>query len=68
MRSNWAVPWSDMMTMFVLFAALLAVQTLHARAEHQKQRQREAALQTQLIERDKRVDREVPAPVADARL
>ena len=26
MRANWAVPWSDlMMTMFVLFAALLAV-------------------------------------------
>jgi hypothetical protein len=34
MRANWAVPWSDlMMTMFVLFAALLALQTLHARAQ-----------------------------------
>ncbi len=30
MRANWAVPWSDlMMTMFVLFAALLAAQAVH---------------------------------------
>lgn len=33
-RANWSVPWSDlMMTMFVLFAALLAVQALHQRAK-----------------------------------
>lgn len=40
MRSNWAVPWSDlMMTMFVLFAALLAAQTTHKRAGHGKETQ-----------------------------
>jgi chemotaxis protein MotB len=40
MRSNWAVPWSDlMMTMFVLFAALLAAQTAHKRAGHGKETQ-----------------------------
>ena len=33
MRSNWALPWSDlMMTMFVLFAALLAVQGMQGHA------------------------------------
>src|SRR5262249_19249158 len=40
MRANWAVPWSDlMMTMFVLFAALLAVQTLHERVENAARQQ-----------------------------
>jgi chemotaxis protein MotB len=63
LRSNWAVPWSDlMMTMFVLFAALLAAQTFHAREQHRKQHQREVELQKQLVERDKPVDKIVPAP------
>jgi len=37
MRANWAVPWSDlMMIMFVLFAALLAAQTMKGQAEREK--------------------------------
>ena len=37
MRSNWAVPWSDlMMTMFVLFAALLAVQGVQGNSKTQQ--------------------------------
>jgi chemotaxis protein MotB len=44
MRSNWALPWSDlMMTMFVLFAALLAVQGVQGHAKKQ-QDHRPAAL------------------------
>jgi chemotaxis protein MotB len=46
MRSNWAVPWSDlMMTMFVLFAALLAVQGMQAHAKNQQAHQTTAVLQ-----------------------
>lgn len=63
LRSNWAVPWSDlMMTMFILFAALLAAQTFHAREQHRKQHLREVELQKQLVERDKPVEKIVPAP------
>jgi chemotaxis protein MotB len=63
LRSNWAVPWSDlMMTMFVLFAALLAAQTFHAREQHRKQHLREVELQKQLVEREKPLDKIVPAP------
>jgi chemotaxis protein MotB len=44
MRSNWALPWSDlMMTMFVLFAALLAVQGVQGHVK-QQQAQRQAAV------------------------
>jgi len=40
MRANWSVPWSDlMMTMFVLFAALLAAQTMHERLRESAQQQ-----------------------------
>jgi chemotaxis protein MotB len=46
LRANWAVPWSDlMMTMFVLFAALLAVQTIHGRVEQQAQKQKTMPVQ-----------------------
>jgi chemotaxis protein MotB len=69
MRANWAVPWSDlMMTMFVLFAALLAAQTMHGRAEQKKQQRiHEIELQQVLVERDKIVnqDQPKPAPVAE---
>ncbi len=45
MRSNWAVPWSDlMMTMFVLFAVLLAVQGVKGNAKKQ-QEQRQATVE-----------------------
>ena len=70
MRANWAVPWSDlMMTMFVLFAALLAAQTLQGRAEHKKQPQaHEVEVLPQAVDREKIVIRETPAPagVTDA--
>jgi len=70
MRANWAVPWSDlMMTMFVLFAALLAAQTFHGHAEHKKQQQaHEVGVQPQVVEREKFVNREAPppTPAADA--
>ncbi len=63
-RANWAVPWSDlMMTMFVLFAALLAAQTFHNRAEHKKLRTHEAEVQRMEIERDKPVVQEIAKPV-----
>lgn len=66
-RANWAVPWSDlMMTMFVLFAALLAAQTLHARAEQKKHaREIEVLKQVEprIVEREKIVYRDVPVPV-----
>lgn len=64
MRANWAVPWSDlMMTMFVLFAALLAAQTFHERAAHRKQQAAHAAkLRPAPVEREKIVEREVPPP------
>jgi chemotaxis protein MotB len=62
MRANWAVPWSDlMMTMFVLFAALLAAQTFHAREEKHKQKLVREAEAQQIVERDKIVKRDVPA-------
>ena len=70
MRTNWAVPWSDlMMIMFVLFAALLAAQTLHGRAERKKQQQAQALeVRPQVVEREKLVKQEVPFPktVGDA--
>jgi chemotaxis protein MotB len=51
------------MTMFVMFAALLAAQTLHGRAEHKKQQQaHEVEAQPQVVEREKIVNQEVPAP------
>jgi chemotaxis protein MotB len=69
MRANWAVPWSDlMMTMFVLFAALLAAQTMHGRAEQKRQQRiHDIELQQVLVERDKIVnqDQPKPAPVAE---
>jgi chemotaxis protein MotB len=67
-RANWAVPWSDlMMIMFVLFAALLAAQTFHGRAEHKPQTHRVEA-PPQVVERAEIVNKEVPAatPVTDA--
>ena len=69
MRANWAVPWSDlMMTMFVLFAALLAMQTMNDRAQQQAKRDRPAAPQQRvveehIVEQEKRVREEVPARV-----
>ncbi len=65
MRANWAVPWSDlMMIMFVLFAALLAAQTFHGRAERKKQQHaQEFEVQTQVLEREKIIKQEVPTPV-----
>jgi chemotaxis protein MotB len=68
MRANWAVPWSDlMMTMFVLFAALLAAQTLHGRAEHKKQQRAHAIeVHPQVIEREKIVNHDVPSPTTVA--
>jgi chemotaxis protein MotB len=69
-RANWALPWSDlMMTMFVLFAALLAAQTLHARADHRKQEAAHAAqLRTAAIKREKPAQPKVapPAPPSPA--
>ena len=48
MRSNWALPWSDlMMTMFVLFAALLAVQGVQGHAKKQQAQQQSAFGQQQ---------------------
>ena len=58
MRSNWAVPWSDlMMTMFVLFAALLAVQALQNRV---KKPEPQPQPYPQVVEREKIVKQEVP--------
>lgn len=70
MRANWAVPWSDlMMIMFVLFAALLAAQTFHGRAERKKQQHaQESEVQTQVLEREKIVKQDVPTPVPTATL
>ena len=69
MRANWAVPWSDlMMTMFVLFAALLAAQSLHGRGEQKKQQQaREVQVQPQPqpVEVEKIVEQPVPVPTPD---
>ena len=64
-RANWSVPWSDlMMTMFVLFAALMAAQTFH-RHEEQRKQQRAHAVEPQpaVIEREKVVEQEVPKPL-----
>lgn len=50
MRSNWALPWSDlMMTMFVLFAALLAVQGVQGHAKKQQEK-RKTAMEQQQVE------------------
>jgi chemotaxis protein MotB len=80
MRSNWAVPWSDlMMTMFVLFAALLASQTLqhrgqkdkHAQAVHEQPVPQPVAQELpvpqpveQPVSQEKTVAEELPVPVA----
>jgi chemotaxis protein MotB len=62
-RANWAVPWSDlMMTMFVLFAALLAVHTLHDRGKQRVVQQEQIIeFQPQPVEREKIVKEEVPS-------
>ncbi len=72
MRANWAVPWSDlMMTMFVLFAALLAAQTLHGRGEQKKKEQQARDVQVQVqvqpqpVEIEKIVEKPVPVPTPD---
>ncbi len=71
MRGNWAVPWSDlMMTMFVLFAALLAAQSLHGRGEQKKQQQApevqvQVQVQPQPVEIEKNVEQPVPVPTPD---
>jgi flagellar motor protein MotB len=53
-----------MMTMFVLFAALLAVQTFHGREVQKKQqRTHEIEVQPRVVERDKIVNQDVPQPV-----
>ena len=50
MRSNWAVPWSDlMMTMFVLFAALLAVQGVQGHAKKQQAQQQTGSEQPRAL-------------------
>jgi len=68
-RANWAVPWSDlMMTMFVLFAALLAAQTFHGRAQEKQQRAHAAQVQPQMVERERTVEQQVPAPMPDQAL
>ena len=67
-RSNWTVPWSDlMMTMFVLFAALLAVQAQHDRARQEAQQAQQQAQpqksnepRDQPVERDKAIERDKP--------
>jgi chemotaxis protein MotB len=63
-RANWAVPWSDlMMTMFVLFAALLAVHSLHDRSKQRVVQQEQIIeFQQQQVEREKIVKEEVPSP------
>ena len=73
MRANWAVPWSDlMMTMFVLFAALLAVQNIQARANQQQAHvgtKRQQVLPSEkIVEKtvDKIVKDEVLSPKPDA--
>jgi chemotaxis protein MotB len=56
-RANWAVPWSDlMMTMFVLFAALLVAQALHERSRQQ------TAVAKQVQEHEKPIPAEVAVP------
>ena len=60
-RANWSVPWSDlMMTMFILFAALLAAQALRDR-DKQLEIPREKAIDVrkQAIEREKIVTEEL---------
>ena len=72
MRANWAVPWSDlMMTMFVLFAALLAAQTMRARAEqvkHAQKIEKQVQLQPQPVPVEKPVVVETPVPQPDKTL
>jgi chemotaxis protein MotB len=61
MRANWSVPWSDlMMTMFVLFAALLAAQTMHERMQQaaKEQKQQEAGGQKVVEMREQAPKRE----------
>jgi chemotaxis protein MotB len=63
MRANWTLPWSDlMMIMFVLFAALLAMQTLQMNTQ-KLQTQRQTAAQPQPVDRpvEKTVKEEVLA-------
>jgi chemotaxis protein MotB len=73
-RANWAVPWSDlMMTMFVLFAALLAAQTFHGRAQEKQQKQVrdvmvQVQVQPQVVERETPVEQPVPVPAPDKKL
>jgi len=54
-RANWSVPWSDlMMTMFVLFAALLAAQALRERDRQlDVQRERAVEIRKQMVEHDR---------------
>ena len=63
MRANWAVPWSDlMMSMFVLFAALLAAQTLQTAANEPKQEQTpRVEMQPRVVKREKTITQDVPA-------
>ena len=77
-RANWAVPWSDlMMTMFVLFAALLVVQVLRDQVKQRVlEQERIIQLQQQLVPQEKLVQQEkitreeipVPEPVPDPSL
>jgi len=72
-RANWAVPWSDlMMTMFVLFAALLAAQSMHHRAQEQARLQQAAAqarnvpeFKDRMVERVVEREQPVPEPVKE---
>lgn len=73
-RANWSVPWSDlMMTMFVLFAALLAVQTMRGRAPQPGAAPKPAAaapapvpeFRDRIEERERIVERERPVPVPE---
>lgn len=58
-RANWAVPWSDlMMTMFVLFAALLAAQTMHGRQRQEAVERKTVEIHEQTVT----VERESPVP------
>jgi chemotaxis protein MotB len=66
-RANWTVPWSDLMlTMFVLFAALLAVQMQQERtrkeAQQQAQHQKTTEPRDQPVDRDRPVEHEKPVP------
>jgi chemotaxis protein MotB len=66
-RVNWAVPWSDlMMTMFILFAALMAAQTLREREKQlDVQRERAVEIRKQMVEREKIVTEEIQSRQPD---